>query len=234
MGEFFGGLAKDVVNLWTNLFTWDSFKIMIATFPFFVATRMLDEKIQNCFYDRTYHKNVNQMPHWVPKCAELSIAVPIIFFGLEAFLSRDQEMRETSRLFLIGMPFVIWTKDLIKQIRFKACYRPWNEYFDCKQRSLGGFPSGHIAEATFTAVLYGMRFGPNYAIPLSALAVFISASFLSCNRHYASQMVAGAGFGAMFAVAANKVVDCKLGRDIHMGLTMQPNGNPAFSVSYQF
>ena len=139
-GQFFGELFTDVVELGKNLFSWDSFKILIATFPFYVASRMIDEKIQNCFYDRENHKNTNQMPGWCHELAEWSIGVPIVFFGLEAFFSRDPDMRETSKLFLIGMPFVIWTKDIIKQVRFKACLRPWNGNFDGKQRSMGGFP----------------------------------------------------------------------------------------------
>lgn len=232
--DFFGEIFTDVLELAKNLFSWDSFKILISTFPFYVATRMIDEKIQTCFYDRQYHKNKNQMPGWCHDAAEWSIGVPIVFFGLQAFLSRDEELRETSKLFLVGMPFVIWTKDAIKKIRFKACLRPWNENFDCKKRSMGGFPSGHMAEATYAAVFFGMRYGPRYAIPLGLLAAGVGATFLSCNRHYASQLVAGVGFGAMFAVAASKVVDCKLGKDVEFGMTMQSNGNPAFAVSYRF
>src|SRR2546430_2944359 len=34
---FLGNIGKDMIDLNKNLFHWDSFKILITTFPFFVA-----------------------------------------------------------------------------------------------------------------------------------------------------------------------------------------------------
>ena len=55
-------------------------------------------------------------------------------------------------------------------------------------------------------VLYGMRFGYQFAVPLGAVTAFVGTTFLACNRHYFSQLIAGAGFGAIYALAANKVI----------------------------
>ncbi len=232
--RFTEDLLCDVAKLHKNLITWDSFKIISTMFPFFIATRMIDEKIQNCFYNACCHKNICQMPHWCKDIAKYSLAVPITLFGLEALFSSDDDLRTTGRVFLIGMPFVIFGKDLIKRAKFDACLRPWNQYFSCKKRAHGGFPSGHMAEASYIAILYGLRYGPKYAIPLGLMATFLGAAFLNCNRHYTSQLIAGVGLGAMYAVAANRLIDEKLEESLHLTVACDRNGSPCINVSYDF
>jgi len=125
-------------------------------------------------------------------------------------------------------------KKLIKKFKFDACLRPWNGKFDKNERSYGGLPSGHVAEATYTAVLYGMRFGYQLAVPLGAVTAFVGVTFLACNRHYFSQLIAGVGFGAMYALAANKVVDSRLQKDLSLAMSVNEQGGPSFGISYRF
>ncbi len=232
--RFFGRSIQDMFYINLNLISWDSIKILCAAFPFYAAARMIDDAVQNCFYYRLHHKNINQPPDWCHDVAEWSIGVPIVLLGQNAFFSNDLDLRTTSRIFLLGMPFVIWSKDLIKNFEFDGCYRPWNEHFSCKKRTSGGFPSGHMAQATFAAVLYGMRFGPKYAVPLGALAAFVGTAFVVCNRHYISQIVAGAAFGAAYAVAANKVVSDRLAQDLKFNCSINRKGTVKAGLSYAF
>ena len=168
---------------------------------------MIDKRLQCCFYNRKYHKNCCQLPEWCQDVAKLSIGAPILFFGLKSFFSDHDEFCLTTRMLLLGMPFVIWSKEILKKMDFDICRRPWHEKFSCKERALGGFPSGHTAEAVYTALLYGMRMGPRYAIPTATIAVIIGSTFIACNRHYLSQIIAGAGLGTLYALAANKVIE---------------------------
>ena len=232
LGEF----AEDVVKINLGLFSWDSFKIFVTTAPFFCGARMIDEKLHNCFFDQKHKRNRNEPAQWSKEIARLSIGVPIALLGTQAFFSRNADMQMTGRIFLTGMPFVLLAKDLIKKLDFDLCKRPFHEKFAKHQRKFGGFPSGHLAEATYTAVLYGIRFGPNFAIPLGAVAVFVSVIFLSSNRHYLSQMIGGAGFGAMYAMSAHHLIDSKLAkkRDLRLGLSKDDNGNPAMKLSMNF
>src|SRR4029079_9309556 len=62
--EFFKDLVKDVFNLNWNLLCWDSFKIIVTVFPFYISTRMIDDKLHRCFYDEMVHKNRTQLPTW--------------------------------------------------------------------------------------------------------------------------------------------------------------------------
>jgi hypothetical protein len=231
-----GGFAEDVVRINLGLFSWDSFKIFVTTAPFFAGARIIDEKLHNCFFDHKKKKNRNEPAQWSKEIARLSIGVPIALLGTQAFFSRNADMQMTSQIFLTGMPFVLIAKDLIKKLDFDLCKRPYHEKFAKEQRKFGGFPSGHLAEATYTAVLYGMRFGPNFAVPLGSIAAFVTVIFLSSNRHYLSQMVAGAGFGAMYAVSANNLINSKLAkkRDLHLGLSANNNGNPVMKLSMRF
>lgn len=233
---FFQGIIMDAFRLHWQLLSWDSYKIVTSIFPFYAAGRMIDERLQNCFYCEKHHSNVNQLPDSCHEIARFIIGVPIFALGSFIFLSDDEDLRQTSRMMLIGYPFVLQMKQLFKKMKTDECLRPWHEDFSNKKRSLGGFPSGHMAEITYMTVLYGMRFGMKYAIPLGTIAVFIAAVFINCNRHYASQIVAGVGVGSAYALAASKVVDAKLfkNKDISVGLDVDSRGAPAFKISYRF
>jgi hypothetical protein len=233
LGEF----AGDVFKINIGLFSWDSLKVFVITAPFFVGARMIDDKLHNCFFDHKKKKNRNEPAQWCKEVARLSIGIPIALLGTQAFFTREPNMQETSQVFLTGMPFVLLAKDFFKEkLVFDLCKRPFHEKFAKEQRAYGGFPSGHLAEATYTAVLYGMRFGPNYAVPLGAIAAFVTVIFLASNRHYLSQMIAGAGFGAMYALSANRLIDSKLAKrhDLTLGLAASDNGGPVMKLALKF
>lgn len=231
-----GSFVEDVIKINLGLFSWDSLKIFVTTAPFFVGARMIDEKLQNCFFDHRHKKNKNDPPQWCKEIARLSIGVPIALLSTQAVLSRDDNMRITSQVFLTGMPFVLLAKDLIKTLDLDVCKRPFHEKFAKHQRCLGGFPSGHLAEATYMAVLYGLRFGINFAVPLGGIAVFVGAVFLASNRHYLSQMIAGAAFGAMYAFSAHRLIESKLAKKhaLELGLTTNEYNKPAIQLSMKF
>ena len=234
-GEIVSSAVKDILVLHKNLFTWNSFKVITAMFPIFIAARMVDEKLQRCFYDPRSRKNINQPPSWCHDVAKTSIAVPLVVLGLDAFLAKDDDKRWTGQIMLLGMPFVIWTKKLVKQLKFDACLRPWHEKLTCgSERSFGGFPSGHMAQALYMAVLYGTRYGPRYALPLGGIAAFIGTTFVACNRHYLSQIIAGGVFGTIYALAASKLVDQKLADNVKLGIAVDDAGHPSFSAKVRW
>lgn len=230
-------IAETVLLLHGNLFSLSTFKTIAVTFPFYGVTRGFDEKIQQCFFDQHSRKNRNNPPGWCSQLARFSITPPIVYLGLQAVLSHNEEMRAAAQTFLIGLPFVLLTKDLIKQLEFKSNLRPFHETLSPHKRCSGGFPSGHMAEAVYTATLFGMRFGRRYAIPLSLIAGFLGTVFVACNRHYTSQVIAGAAFGAMYAVAANKVIDWRLDpnrpKKLQLGLTYESK-RAGFSLAMNF
>ena len=233
-GTFIKDLTKDAFLLQRYLFTWKTYKIIVGSFPIFILARMFDTKIQSCFYDPQHHKNVNQLPSWCEKLARFGVGAPIAALGSMAFIAKDPDLRETSRVFLLGMPFVVFGKDVIKNFNAECCLRPWNENFSCVKRSSGGFPSGHMAEITYITVLYGSRFGPKFGIPLGILAAFLGVSFISCNRHYTSQIVAGAALGTIYAYAASSLIDRNLSQNVKLSLKLNPRGKTALRLSYKF
>lgn len=233
--KWLGGIIKDVAVLQINMISWDSFKTIASVFPFFIGARMLDEPTHSYFYDHSHHKNKNQLPNWCETFAKTtSMGVPLVLLGSQAFLSRDVEFQATSRMLLLGMPVVVWGKDFIKKAQFDACLRPWNEKFSCKQRAFGGFPSGHVAQATYTAVLYGMRYGPKFSIPLGLISASIGLMFVGCNRHLLSQVVAGVGFGAMYGIAANRLLDEKLEKELLVSMDVNDRGGPVIKLACSF
>lgn len=235
--NFFAHLCKNIFELHMNLVNFDLFRIAAITVPPFVTLRMFDEQIHDHFYDARHHKNKHKIDFFNHDVAQNAIAIPIISLASLSILGQSEDIRETSRLFALGMPFVIFTKDVIKKIRFRAAYRPYNQHFE-KKRVYGGFPSGHMAEMSFMTVLYSMRHGIKFAIPLTALSLYVGITFVTCNRHYASQIIAGAGFGALYAVAASRVVDMNMEekrlKKFDVGFDVTCAGEPALSLQYRF
>lgn len=225
---------KDAFLLNRNLISTESFIVIGSTLPVYLAARLLDEPIQCHFFTHETHKNINQLPRWCHELVRYGIAIPIVILGSQLFLSCDPELREAAWMLLLGIPFVIFGKDIIKKFDAEWCLRPWHEDF-CKlhKQAMGGFPSGHMAQAAYIATLYGMRFGHMAAIPLSFFAASLGIVFLNCNRHYLSQIIAGVGLGAMYGIAANKVIDSKLAHDITVGLTFD-RGVPGIKACYRF
>lgn len=236
VGKSVAGVLRDVVFLQGKLFAWDSFKVFVGTMPFWIGGRMIDDSVQHCFYDRSHHKNIHQLHSGFYHFAKNSLAIPIVVLGSAVFWTKDEEFHETSRCFLIGLPFVIWSKHLIKKLHADACKRPWNEYFSRKHQSYGGFPSGHMAEIVYSTVLFGKRLGPKAGVPLGIISAVLGVTFVNCNRHYVSQIVAGAGLGTLYALAADKLISQNLERKhpVEVDVALNERGGPEVRVGVSF
>lgn len=232
--EGLGEIFCDAGSLLKNLFSVSSAKVLTGFTPLYILSRMHDEKIQANFYDPASHKNINQLSKHCHSIAHYGIGVPMVALSSLALFANDEDLRLTGRMFAIGLPFVQSGKDIIKKLRFKSCLRPWHENFDRTYRSSGGFPSGHMANVMFMASLFGTRHGPVWGVPLGLFAGFVFADFVNCNRHYLSQLVAGAGLGLIFAFAASKVVDKKLSERCSFSCNIDSYGIPSAQLCYRF
>lgn len=237
--NFLGMIWRDVIDLNRYaLFSFDTIKVILGSFPFYGATRLIDERIQGAFHNNCCHRDKNQAPEWCRKLSQYGLGVPITALGLMSIFGGNQEFKTTGRIFLIGMPFVIFGKDIIKKFNFNANLRPWCDRFPCDKRALGGFPSGHMAEVTYMTVLYGLRYGVKAAVPLGIFSTFLGVTFLNCNRHYVSQLVAGAALGTIFALAADKVIDKRLeeayNAEFSYAFDVNSTGAPSLKLSCIF
>jgi PAP2 superfamily protein len=217
---------KDIVDLHINLLSLTSVKVLACAAPVYALARAFDERIHHCFYDKEQHKNIHQFHdccHWL---SSRGLGIPIVLCAGFSLFSQHEQARLTGYFLLIGLPFVIFGKDLLKCWEAPHCLRPRNEHFDRHHRAHGGFPSGHMAQAMYMTVLFGKRYGPIAWVPLGLYSGFLLATFTNCNRHYVSQMVAGAALGAMYALAADKLINTKLARSLEIsgGVSAQGKG----------
>lgn len=229
-----GRSIADIVELHYNLLSFDTFAVAAATFPPFIAARMVDERLQSHFYCREHHKNKCQLPRWCHTAGRFVIGVPVAFFLAQLLVSKNDELCVSSEVYLLSLPFLVFGKDILKNLRLECCLRPWCEHFSCEKRSGGGFPSGHIAEAVFAATFLGLRFGAKAAVPLGMAAAFIAVAFINCNRHYLSQVIAGAGLGVAYALSANKIVDARLADNLRLGFALCDSKKYGMQLTYQF
>jgi len=232
--HFLGGVIIDALDLNWQLFSVDSAKIITGIAPFFITARMIDEDFQSNFYNPKCHKNKNQLPQNCHKAAQAGVSIPMVFLSSLWIWGWNEDIKYTGRMTAIGLPFVHSGKNIIKKVESRCCLRPWHEDFSKEKRASGGFPSGHMANVTFLATLWGLRHGPRWAIPLALFAGFVFADFVNCNRHYISQLIAGAGFGVLYAVAANKVIEKRLSNDLSIGFSFNEHGGASMCVGYRF
>ena len=199
-------LGRDFLTLQKNVFTAPTVEIIAMFIPFYTIGRIFDKPLHKRFYCFKHHHNKHQMPKGLYYGVEGALATSIAALMSLSFLGHDGQRKRTAQLYSVTLPCLWILKSIIKQIPFKGNLRPPNGCFRrCKY--YGGFPSGHMFEMSFTAALFGTQLGPKYGIPLGILAGVIGLEFMNCNRHYLSQLIAGAGFGLIFASAGNRALD---------------------------
>lgn len=212
----------------------DTYKILLSTAPFYGIGRVLDGSLHDYFYNAKKHRNIHELAPVFDKMVDPLMGTSLTILLLLQFIAHDEHTRSVSRAFLAGLPFLWVYKDIIKALPFDGNIRPKNEHFCCNKKYYGGFPSGHMFEATFMAYLFGSELGASYAIPLTAFATLVAVQSVASNRHTVSQVIAGTACGCMFAVAARKLVR----RDLHdrqsCGILINGSGQLALSFEKKF
>lgn len=232
--DYFSGIFVDAFSFHKNLISFDTLKVAAAVVPSFFLVRHYDDKIHECFYNACEHKNIHQMPGWTREVARVITGPTITFLALQGFLSKRAQDFYTAGAMVLGFPFLWYTNEFIKKIKMDCSLRPWNQHFSNHKRASGGFPSGHTAKIAYLATLYGLQYGWKAGIPLSLMAVGIGGIFIASNRHYASQIIAGVGVGVAYGIAAHKIVESKLSRDIHVSIAYNLEQGPALKMCWQF
>lgn len=220
-----------------KIFTMRSMKVLTGVIPFYLLARQANATVHRQFYDSATHKNINQPPKWLKTMlTDEAMAIPFLGYGLVGLWHTDPEKRRAAQLFSTGLLLAWSTKIIIKEVvKTESTLRPWNENFDAHERSHGGSPSGHTAMAVFMATYLALYKGPKYGIPLSIYAGFVGSMSVAVNHHYVSQIVAGAGLGALIGVAAYSVLeDFSLPENVDMGLATDSRGNLGVRFTYSF
>lgn len=224
----------DALTLNLNLISKETLIITGIAVPAYFIARPHDRWIHSCFYDKKHHKNKHQLPFCCKFAAEKGLAIPLLVTaGLGAF-SKDIELQTTSYAFWVGLPCSWGYKKALKSTRGDHCLRPANEHFDRRDKSYGGFPSGHVMEMAYFTTLFGLRYGPKAWIPLTAATTYVFAELAICNRHFVSQLICGAAIGTAFGFATNKLVNKKLAERMSFSMDVDHQRQPAFKCSYSF
>lgn len=227
-------LLTDAWYLHVNILSWDTVKLLALFTPWYIITRHVDHPVHNLFYRQEDHINICQWAHSVHSAADksaLGISIALAALSLNPW---DAELARASRVFASGLVPIWIIKNIFKTIRHDGCLRPRCEFFDKHKIYYGGCPSGHMAFITYATTFYGLHYGPLFWIPLGAASVAIFCSSVNSNRHFVSQLVAGVGLGAIYGVAAHKVVDAYNCYDVECGLGTDAWGRPAVEVGYSF
>lgn len=227
-------IVKDAVELNTNLISLDSVKVLVGFTPFYIGSRFIDERVQKRFYDPECHRNINQIPSTFCTIVEEGAFGIVVGLSSLAFLGNSYESRTVGRIYGIGAVSALLGKKIVKEFKFKGGKRPWHENYSNKNRSDGGFPSGHMVEAAYSATVFGWQYGAKAGIPLGLYAGLMFGVSVNRNRHYVSQVVAGTAVGIMYGLAANRLIDERLCCDLSFDVYARQQGGTEVALSFKF
>lgn len=227
-------VIKETIELHRNIFSIETASILTAFAPAYVTTRSIDHKVHEKFYDRKFHKNLNQPDENLCNAIEKGAVIGVAGLSSFAFFSSDEQLRITSRIFAIGAVSGLFAKNVIKKIHFEAGLRPWNEHFSSEKRAYGGFPSGHMFEAAYMTTVWGLQYGIKAGIPLGIFSSAMLGMSVACNRHYTSQTIAGVALGVIYGVAAHQLIERKLVEESSIDFCYDSRGLPNIRFAYYF
>lgn len=233
---FIHKVAVDSRDIWKNIFTLQTMKTLTAVIPFYLIGRKADPAVHRQFYDAENHRNKNQPPDWLKTLLVDEVTgLPIILYGLSGWMHKDPAERRASQLFVAGLGWAWGTKIIVKQLKAESNLRPWNENYEQHKLTHGGNPSGHTTLTVYFATYMGLYKGAKYAVPLGLYSFLVASLSVVSNHHYLSQVVAGAGLGALFGVASYSVLEEKhLPKDLEIGLVADHKGRLGMQVAYNF
>lgn len=229
--------AKDFLLTFRNTVSFETVKILGFTLPVYFGVRSMDKDLHSCFYKSCCHSNYHQVPKPLRELSDKGVPALIGVLSSFSFLSNNPELRLTSFAYTQAVIAYWITKNIFKNSQ-KCNFneRPKNENFcqcdDCTAH--GGFPSGHTGEAVLAAVLFGLRHGPAWGVPLGAFAALVFGVSISANRHYASQVIGGFGLGLIFASASYRVIQHKFPEDLGCSLWTDKYGRAGVTIDYSF
>lgn len=163
---------------------------------------MLDDPIHRRHYCAQHHYNKRYPSTKLLDMSECFVGITIGICTACSFAVKDRRLQRTGLLYAVTLPLTWAAKSLIKKIPWKCNLRPPHAGYKKNRCYYGGFPSGHMLEMTYAAWLFGLSIGPHFGIPIAISTGVIAAAFVESNRHYVSQLVAGAGIGTLLGCAA--------------------------------
>lgn len=233
--DYFHKFFEDLYSIGSELISLDTMKLLTYIAPFYIIARRADKPIHKKFYNYSTQTNKNQPPSWVNKLLFDAIPIiPAVMYGLTAFVHEDYYARRTAQIFCAGFLWAWSSKILLKQLKSASCLRPLNANYNSKLVH-GGNPSGHTSIAAFSATFLGLTRGPKWGIPLSLAAATTGTLGFINNRHYLSQVVAGAGLGVIIGFAAHQVLE-KIPEPSHLTMSfgLSQEGKPGLTLAYNF
>jgi len=195
----------DLGQLTCHLWSIDSLLVMVPYAPFFGIAASFDDEIHRHYYCHAHHKNLHTHSKSLYEMSDILVGLTLGTLAACSF-SHDERLQRTAQLYAISLPLTWGFKSLIKKIGWDGNCRPLNEWFEQK-KVYGGFPSGHMLEMMYATVLFGLEIGIGAFVPLAVNTAVVAVSFLKYNRHYASQLVAGAALGTAIGYAAHHALE---------------------------
>jgi hypothetical protein len=232
---FLNRIFEDFCSVGKEIISVDSMKVVAGTAPFYLIGRRADKSIHKKFYNAETHTNIHQPSSFITHLLlHAAPVIPAVTYGAMGSLHEDPYARRTAQVFISGYLWTWGTKILLKMFKISSNLRPCNGNFDTISTH-GGNPSGHTSTAAFYTTYLGLTRGPRWAVPLGVLTAGVGTLGFVTNRHYFSQVVAGAGLGIVIGYATHRVLEhIPEQSDLNLSFSLAGQRGPGLTFAYNF
>jgi membrane-associated phospholipid phosphatase len=231
---FLRTLLHDLVDINTQFISWDTVKVGLFLVPCYGAGRAADKRVHHNFYFPERHENNSCFYDGAHRFMDQVVVAGLLSLPVGLYLFGDDDRSMIGRVCAMGIISVWGAKNVFKQWEHDGCLRPRNGNFSRHETYYGGCPSGHVAFATCLTTALTVEYGWGWGFPLSVLSGGLIVSSIDGNRHFVSQIIAGAGLGIAYGIAVHKSICNHQNNPWAWEVGTDDQGGPALNVSYAF
>lgn len=209
-----GNVAWDVFEINKSLVSINTLNILCLTVPIYVVCLNIDQKLNYLFYDKKTHMNIKQFTNFNNIDLSNILLTGSISLSSLVFFSNNQEVKIASYSLMLGLCSMGLFKKIIKLIKWQNSIRPYNGNFVENKIYYGGFPSGHLMTMAYLSTIWLNQIGLKYSFPFIMATGYMFIDYIVKNRHYISQLIAGATLGLTYGCAVNLYTNKRLNRKL--------------------
>jgi len=208
-------LARNFVNVWSG----DNVRPFLIGATATVAAVPADDAIANYFQDPSHWQGFDGVGRRLGKSQVLGPAIGVSF--LASRLTDNVKFQKVTYSLAQGFIINNAVTGGLKALELRERPDKANHY---------SFPSGHASNLFMWATVVSRYYGWKAGVPAYAFAAYVGTSRLKTQKHYLTDVVAGAAIGYLIGRTVTRADSESASRRVLWGLSVPPGGGAALTV----